>query len=145
MIALAAFLGVSAASERVIAQTRQMRSRVPARVFVTDSFPYPGNAVVLRRRDTSPQDVILMRSGAAQASDLSEAVRTLLEIRAVAGDSAAVDGMFRSRSTSATRTHTLLPWAERVLRDASAQKPDRVDHVGHGRSITIWLPATQNP
>jgi hypothetical protein len=141
-IALTAFLCVASRTETALGQSGQMRSRVAALVFVTDSFPYPGNVAILRRRAASPQDVIVIRSQEASAFDLSEAVRTLLQLRGVSGDSASIDGTFRSRALNTTTTHSVLPWAERVLGDLRTQKPHNVAHVGFGRSVKIWLPAS---
>lgn len=120
-------------------------TRRPARVPVTiiQVERVEGNApfVVQRRRDVAPHDVILLRAG-ANPSDLSDAIRTLLMVRAANGDMPLTSGSFRARPQGGQqqRLRAPLPWVGRVLRDLHNAEAKDVPGHGRAKAVEIWLP-----
>jgi hypothetical protein len=117
--------------------------RVPVTVVLLDSLPGEDTSPfrILRRADTSPNDVILLREG-ADAVALSEAVAELLHLRQLQGDSIRTgSGMMRTRrATARSRSARILPWASRVINDLRTAELQDISGVGAGRSVQIWLP-----
>jgi hypothetical protein len=116
-------------------------NRVPAAVVLVDSLPQQGAPfVIVRRVDVAPGDVILLRTGAT-AEHLSDAVRALMMVRQVSGDSATTARTMRVRPRQgAAQNRPVLPWAPRVIADVSRAQVENIPGVGPGRAVTIWLP-----
>jgi hypothetical protein len=129
-------------------QTRPARAptRVPATVAIIDRLPGGSSApyLVLRHAHRDPHDVIVLRASAANAAVLSAAVRDLLAIRSVQGDTASVSSLarVRPRSPTARGPRYEFPWAGRVLNQLRAAEPHPLDALGVVRSIEVWLPPT---
>jgi hypothetical protein len=93
--------------------------RVPVTVALVKKLPYPGvPAVILRRTDKTPRDVILLARPAVTGRQLAAAVFTLLVAREIGGDTASVSGALRVSNTSAPAAwrDTEQRIAERVVR-----------------------------
>lgn len=115
------------------------RPRVPVTVVLQDTVaPAPGFRI-LRRVDQRPLDVIVL-SGAADGETLSEAVRNLLMVRQVAGDTAPAAGQVRVRRAAARATQRPYPWAARVVNDLRTAPPQPVAGIGMVRAVEIWFP-----
>jgi hypothetical protein len=117
-------------------------SRVPVTIVQVERVQQ-GNAafVVQRRHDVAPHDVILLRAG-ANPSDLSDAIRTLLTVRAANGDTARTAGSFRARPHGSQRQplRAPLPWVGRVLSDLQKSEAREVPGYGRAKAVEIWLP-----
>jgi hypothetical protein len=116
--------------------------RVPAWIALT-SDPIPGGEpfVVLRGVGPAREDILLL-SQSADASHLSNAVRTLLTSRSAQGDTATQPGTFRMRGQQGRAAEPAnLPWAERVVSDVRRVPLRMFPGVGRVRAIRIWLPA----
>lgn len=117
--------------------------RIPVTIVLVDEMPAAaGDAafVILRRADLSPHDVIVLHR-AADRSQLSEAVRTLIAARQAHGDSATTGGMVRMSSRTAQGRRPDLPWIGRVLADLRRAERKPVPGVGAVQAVEIWLPA----
>jgi len=142
---LAVILGVGLVARAAAAQDGQRVQagrRVAAWVALAGE-PIPGGEpfVVLRGVGPGRDDVLLLRTD-TDASQLSNAVRTLLTARSVAGDTAARPGTFRMRRQQArTAAPADLPWADRVVRDVRGAPIRDLPGVGRVRAVRIWLPA----
>jgi hypothetical protein len=116
--------------------------RVPVTIIQVERVEQ-GNApfVVQRRRDVAPHDVILLRAG-ANPSDLSDAIRTLLMVRAANGDTPWTSGSFRARPQGGQqqRLRAPLPWVGRVLSDLHSSEAREVLGYGRAKAVEIWLP-----
>ncbi|HEX8245419.1 MAG TPA: hypothetical protein VF541_18030 [Longimicrobium sp.] len=117
-------------------------TRVPVTLVLVDRLPV-GDApfLVQRRTDTSPHDVILLRADASQAQ-VSEAIRTLLVARQVAGDTATRAAILRVRphQPGHANAHREFPWVPRVLADLRRAELTDVPGIGRVRAVQIWLP-----
>jgi hypothetical protein len=115
--------------------------RVPVTVALQDTATAAPGFRILRRVDQHPRDVILL-TGPADAETLSKAVRHLLRVRMVAGDTAARTGEVRVRrlDSGAQTAQRPYPWAERVVRDLHAAPPQEISGVGAVRAVQIWFP-----
>jgi hypothetical protein len=128
-----------AAQQRASSSAR----RVPVTVVMLDSLPGEDASPfrILRRADTSPNDVILLSAGADSLA-LSEAIAELVQIRQLQGDSIRTgSGMMRTRRAGArARSARILPWASRVINDLRTAELQDISGVGAGRAVQIWLP-----
>jgi hypothetical protein len=120
------------------------RSRLPTRVPVTvvlDSTETVARFGILRHVDQRPLDVIVLY-GSVDATTLSDAVHSLLIVRAAQGDTARRDGMVRIRGIdpAQVRPSPHYPWAERVVNDLRRAPIQGVTGVGNFRAVEIWLP-----
>jgi hypothetical protein len=140
LISLAPSAGIAQQGE----PGRQGR-RIPVTIVLVERLAAPGAPFLVQRRAaTAPHDVILLRTD-ADASQLSEAVRTLLVARQAGGDVPATSGTLRMRpQTSGGGARPVLPWAARVLTDLQRAEPQRVEGIGTVKSVQIYLPP-QNP
>jgi hypothetical protein len=137
-VAIAMVVVPSAASAQ---NERAKVKRVPVSVVLTSSFPYSGDVVILRRPELIPSDLIVMRAEAATPAIFSEAVRDLLDIRRIAGDSPQAGALLRSRLGDSKSRRNPLPWSERVLTDARAKPFEAYAEFSNAQLIQIWLPA----
>jgi hypothetical protein len=117
-------------------------SRVPVTIIQVERVEQ-GSApfVVQRRRDVAPHDVILLRAG-ANPSELSDAIRTLLMVRAANVDMPLASGSFRARPQGGQqqRLRAPLPWVGRVLSDLHNVEAREVPGHGRAKAVEIWLP-----
>jgi hypothetical protein len=115
----------------------------PARVAVTvalDSALSAGTPFrLIRRSEVEPFDVIVLRTDAGSA-ELTEAVRQLLLIRQVQGDTATETAVVRVRPAPTNGSPPVLPWAARVLTDLRHAPSRAIAGVGTLPSLVIWLP-----
>ncbi|MBW3656424.1 MAG: hypothetical protein KY444_09960 [Gemmatimonadetes bacterium] len=98
-------------------------------------------AVLLRRPNGAPADVILLRAEAATVEVLSEAIGGLLVIRKARGDEPS--GTAQVLRLTAMQPVRNLSWAATVLRRLVAAPPREVQGVGTYRALEIRLPAQQ--
>lgn len=116
--------------------------RVPVTIVMMDRLSQADAPFVIQRRpDLVPRDVIVVQTDAT-ADQLSDAVRSLLTIRQVSGDTAATQATMRMRRQSAAaQNRRALPWVRRVLADLRQAAEKDVPGIGRGRTVEIWLPA----
>jgi hypothetical protein len=125
------------------AQTQTTKvKRVPVSVVLTSAFPYAGDVVILRRPETVPSDLIVMRSDKATAEIFSEAIHDLIDIRRIGGDLPETNALLRSRPTDSKTRRKLLPWSERVLADVRAKPVETFGGFTNAQVVQIWLPRT---
>ena len=115
--------------------------RVAATILLVDRTPAADEAFVVQRRgDAIPHDIILLRRD-ANASQLSEAIRTLLTARALDGDTASRASLLRMRRRANTaESPAAFPWTGRVLADLRKAEVKTLPGVATGRAVEIWLP-----
>jgi hypothetical protein len=78
---------------------REIARRVAVTIVLVDSLPVANaRAVIVRRLNVRPHDVIVLQSSSATGGELAGAIADLLAIREKLGDTAAVDGVFRVSS-----------------------------------------------
>lgn len=144
---LLAFLSVGL-SDRLGAQdlrSREIARRVSVTVAVTDSFTYAGTAaVILRRPNLLPHDVILLPASESNGTALAAAAVQLLLIRDRAGDTPTTASVFRIRKSDPA-SHLLereVGTAGTIL-DRLRTKPLRTvpGVAGTVRSTEIYLPS----
>lgn len=116
-------------------------TRVPVTIVLVDQLPHADAPFLVQRRpDVSPHDMILLRSDATR-EQLSDALRTLLVIRQVGGDTAAQRATMRMRPDQArSGPRREFPWVSRVLADLRRAAPREVAGFGNVRAVEIWLP-----
>ena len=115
------------------------RPRVPVTVVLQDTSATSPGFRILRRVDQHPLDVIVL-SGPADGETLSEAVRNLLMVRQVVGDTATAVGHVWVRLSAARAPQRPYPWAARVVNDLRAAPPRAVAGIGTVRAVEIWFP-----
>ena len=118
-----------------------MPARVPVTLVMVNELPAADGAFRIERRTAQPGDVIFVRADATK-DQLSDAVRSLLVVRQVAGDipTQAATMRMRPRQTHAAFTRREFPWMPRVLADLRRAEPRDVPGLGHARALQIWLP-----
>jgi len=122
-------------------------TRVPVTVVLVDRLPTPDAPFMIQRRaDLTPRDVILLRSDATR-EQFAEAVRSLLTIRQVGGDTATSSATMRMRPSPAQRFRPRreFPWVQRVLSDLRRADFKDVAGIGRVRAVEIWLPPQGRP
>jgi hypothetical protein len=145
-LAAATLLGFAPLSNADLAAQQGLgtRMRVPVTVALVERLQDYGDgpAVILRRSDVAPRDVILLRAEAANAQQLSRVVFDLLAIRRQVGDTASITGAVRVRPQKGApaRTPRELPWAQRVVDDVRRAELQNIPGVGMVRAVQIWLP-----
>lgn len=121
---------------------REMALRIPVTVALVDATPAnAGPAVILRRANAEPHDVILLAKDAASEPLLSAAIMALMVARNVEGDTTRVDHVLRVRDTRSAGT---LPAAERARSSRSLERlrgaPSvNVPSVGNVPAIVLYL------
>lgn len=114
-------------------------TRVPATIVLADHVAQ-AEPFVIHRRAIGATDVIVLRSDAT-ADQLSDAVRTLVTIRQVGGDTAAAPAVMRMRPQQrGTASRATLPWVGRVFSDVHGAGLHDVPGFGRVRAVQIWLP-----
>lgn len=116
---------------------------MPVAVALVDRLPDPASrAVVLRRRDVEPNDVILLQRSSVTADHLAAAVASLRLVWKKAGQYPTADATIAVR-TNAPRAwaETEIPRAERVVGRLREAQPREVPGIGNGPSETLWLKA----
>ena len=125
----------------------EMARRVPVTIALVDQLPAgTGNApaVVLRRANTAPHDVILLRRSDATGPQLAGAILHLMIMRERSGDTASADAMFRL--PSATRGPKAWERTEqvqtgRIVAQLRTAKVQDVPGVGQVRAKAVYLPS----
>jgi hypothetical protein len=120
-------------------------TRIPVTIAIAESVPGGGPFMILRRANTAPRDMILVRRG-VDAAVLSAAVRELLTVRQLQGDTARTSGAVRTRRRSEGehgRSLQPFPWVQRILDDLRRAPPQEVAGVGRVQAVQIWLPRQQ--
>jgi hypothetical protein len=123
--------------------TLRRPDRVPVMLALVDTLAGEAPFSILRRVDVAPHDVILLGVDADSAV-LSAAIRDLLSIRLVQGDTARTStGVMRVRREyhAAQRNVRTIPWSQRVLNDLHRAEPHAISGVGTVRAVQIWLPS----
>ncbi|SOD03031.1 hypothetical protein SAMN05216486_10748 [bacterium JGI 053] len=138
-VGLSLAVAVAGESSAQQAAARQP-TRVPVTLVLVDQLPASDGAFRVERRRVEPRDVILLRSDASR-DQLADAIRTLLAIRQMDGDSASRLGAMRMRPHQThAGPHRPFPWSGRVLADLRRAEPQDVAGVGRVRAVRIWLP-----
>ena len=115
-------------------------TRVPVTVVMVSDLPAADGRFRIDRRTSDPRDVILLRADAT-ADQLADAVRTLLVVRQIAGDTAKQPARMRMRAHQASPgPRREFPWVPRVLADLRRAELRDVDGVGRVRAVQVWLP-----
>jgi hypothetical protein len=122
-----------------------MVTRVPVTVALAEQLDGDASAVILRRSNVAPHDVILLRAAGANGRQLSEAVLDLLTIREKMGDTPSTTAAVRVRPKAGApgRVRRELPWAQRVVNDVRKAEVQDIPRVGNVRAVQIWLPSHQ--
>ncbi|HEX8213813.1 MAG TPA: hypothetical protein VF584_26840 [Longimicrobium sp.] len=125
----------------------EMARRVPVTIALVDQLPAgTGNApaVVLRRANTAPHDVILLRRSDATGPQLAGAILHLMIMRERSGDTANADAMFRlptaTRGPKAWERTEQVQTGRIVAQLRSAEVQD-VPGVGRVRAKAVYLPS----
>jgi hypothetical protein len=122
---------------------RKVVMRVPVTIALVERMPDEFSPVViLRRRDATPRDVILLRSSMASSKHLSDAIVQLLTIRVLSGDTAMANATMRVRPAEGTQGQIRreYPWVQRVFNDLRKAEPQVLTGVGTVPNVQIWLP-----
>ncbi len=134
------------AGGRLLAQDTDSRvtGRVPVTIALVDEVDGSHDgAVILRRADRHPNDVIMIARREANAEIFSAAVFTLLVTRRVLGDVPEAEAripVLREHGPRAWRSR-IMPRLGRLLGGLRSAEPAWVHGVGLVRSVTVWLPA----
>lgn len=121
-------------------------TRIPALVAVANNADLHGEPFMIRREPQTAYTDVIVLSSRASIQDLSDAIRALLTIREVGGDTASAPSVMRMRphSSSSGAPNSVgappIPWAGRVLADARRAAERDIPRVGRARAVTIWLP-----
>lgn len=124
------------------AEAQTMKGRVPVTVALVKQLPYPdASAVVLRRTDKTPRDVILLKRPAVTGAQLAAAVFTLLVAREIGGDTTSVNAALRVSSTRGPQAwrNTEQRIAERVVHRLLRATPRDVPGVGVVPAVEVQL------
>jgi hypothetical protein len=143
VIALVFMSGLLSAQDQSAKVKHATVKRVPVSVVLTPSFQYPGNVVILRRPESTPSDLIVMRTESATPEVLSEAVRDLQDIRRADGDFPQTAALLRSRSNGSKERKKPLAWSARVLKDLHAKPVQGFGGFTNAQVVQIWLPRTK--
>lgn len=123
-------------------------TRVPVTLALLDTLSGDNPFRIVRRADLQPHDVILLRSSADSAA-LSAAIRDLLSIRGVQGDTvrAGSSAALRVRRSPGGRRQPVrtIPWARDVMNDLRNSRPREVAGIGNVPAVQIWLPPQRGP
>lgn len=118
----------------------QAGKRVAVTVALAEAAPEGARFLVKRFPGAVNPDVIVLAPDATDA-ELSSAVRTLLVVRQREGDVPRIKRTLRIRPGSTpVVAQAPLPWAARVLGDASRSARAAIPGVGSVRAVQIWLP-----
>jgi hypothetical protein len=129
------------------AQTRrdvESARRVPVTVALVDSLPGSGvEALILRRPDVQPHDVILLRSASADGTALATAALQLLLIRDRTGDVPTAASTFRIRegSRGSRALEREIFSATRIVDRLRTKQPRPVPGLPAVRATDIYLPS----
>ena len=123
-------------------QTIATRStRVPVTVVLSDAGLAGGEPFLIRRLPHTAHNDLIILPADADVSQLTNAIRALITLRTVAGDTASANATIRMHPRgSAQPPPLLLPWAPRVLNDLQTSKRRIVPEIGSVRAVRIWLP-----
>lgn len=116
----------------------------PVGVALVDDFRYGDtDAVILRRTQATPHDVILLRSSAASGQLLASSIAMLGMVHVQQGACPAANSVVRVRDFEGRRTPE---WTERdsvqaeaTIRDLRAKALRHVPDVGQARLKRIWV------
>ena len=144
VFALLGFLAVAAAPTRAQVDTSAdvLGDRVPVTVALVDAVEASAEAVILRRAEINPRDVILLAEDRATPPRLAAALATLVVTRRLMGDLSQEDveipvsprtgqGFFRGKARLEIAS---------LLRKLESLEPALLDGVGIARHVTVWLP-----
>jgi hypothetical protein len=125
---------------------QEMARRVPVTIALVDELPAPDSVptVILRRANTSPHDVILLRRNDANGGQLAAAVLHLLVLRDRSGDTARVNATYRlpaARQAPRAWQRTEEVRTGRVVARLRRAEPSEVPGVGRVRATEIYLPS----
>lgn len=121
-----------------------MEGRVPVTVALVGEIDHPtAAAMIVRRADGTPRDVILLPSRSATPERLSSALVTLLVARKLMGDLPERDvtlPVLKESGAGAWRGRTMKDIASVLLR-LRGMEPAILSGVGMVPHLAIWLPA----
>ena len=141
-----ALLGQAPADTQRISKSGERLRRVSVTIVLVDTLP-TGNdlpAAILRRKDRSPRDVILLRRDGATGAHLSAAIFQLMIMRDRAGDTASSNAMFRlprAKGSPKAWERTEQVRADRALARLRRSSPREIPGVGRVRAIDLYLPS----
>lgn len=124
----------------------EMARRVPVTVALVDVLPAPDSvpAMILRRVQGSPHDVILLRRGVASGAHLSAAVMHLMIVRERSGDTSSMNTTYRlptARRGPRAWEHTEQVRTQAVVARLRRVEPREVAGVGIVPAAEIYLPS----
>jgi hypothetical protein len=123
---------------------RQLARRVPVTVALVRDLPAKdAAAVIVRRPDAVPRDVILLRRATANGERLLAAAAHLITIRRRAGDVPVEAGTFlvREAAASGRLARRSLHTADVVVGRLRVSTPRDVPGIGLVRAYEIYLPS----
>jgi hypothetical protein len=117
--------------------------RLPVAVAVSESFGYrDADAVIVRRARAEPHDVLLIRSGRADAATIAYGLGMVQAVRKRFGEVPTADALIRVR---APKTHKgRLRFAEhgrQWAKELGAVEKSELEAIGSVRRIDVALPA----
>lgn len=118
--------------------------RIPVRVILLEALPTTGvGAVIQRRVNGSPHDIILLTAETATARQLSAAVLTLLTLQSVDGITPSTDALVKvnSRQGPTAWIETEERRAEAIVRRLRRRPPTPVQGYGLVRTLVITVPS----
>ena len=122
-------------------QRAEMARRVPVTIVLSDALPSGASgAVIVRRRQLEPHDLILLDRN-ADPNRLSAALFALMSTREIMGDTARTDGSIRVSSTRgpAAWEKRQMPRIARMLRQLQKATPRAIQGVGVVRAYDVYL------
>lgn len=126
------------------AQEAERQARISVMVVLVDSLPVSGTgAIIQRRAQIAPHDVILLTPRSATARQLSAAVFTLLTVHAITGNEPAENAFVsvNSREGPYAWIETEERRAEGIVRQLRRKTPAYVPGYGFVRSVRLTVPA----
>ena len=122
---------------------RNIPSRVAVTIALVSRLPDPNaGAVILRRVNQSPNDIILMTPTSASAPQLSAAVFTLMTVREAMGNTPTENSTIRvpMREGPVMWKRTVEVSADRIVRRLRGVAPSSVPSVGMAPAVDVYLP-----
>jgi hypothetical protein len=138
-VALAVATYVGAAVLEAQTPLYNVQDMTPFAFAVVDTFHFgDADAVIVRRVNALPHDVILVRHSRLDKKWLSEALHVLAEVRAHGGDQPTQDAVFRVTEPGPKRAREdeANDWARRLRDD----RPNELDGFGIVHNLVVYLP-----
>ena len=111
----------------------------PVAIVAVDEFRYRGTeAVIVRRANMSPHDVIVVKRAHVTPRFLADAVFTLRVVRSAYGDTPAADAVYQvqPRARAGKRTTEAAGWANTLV----TTRANEVEGYGPVKHVTLYIP-----